>query len=56
MNAVAITAEQERALWRPSRDEQMAALEILLASPLNSELRRLLRQREYELATRKDMQ
>ena len=56
MNAVAMNAEQERPMWRPSRDEQMAALEILLASPLNSELRRLLRQREYELATRKDMQ
>lgn len=56
MNTVAMNAEQERPMWRPSRDEQMAALEILLASPLNSELRRLLRQREYELATRKDMQ
>lgn len=45
--------DRERALWQPDRDEQMAALEILLASPIPTELRRLLRQREIELSTRK---
>lgn len=44
----------DRELWRPSRDEQMAALEILLASSIPTELRTLLREREFELATRKE--
>jgi hypothetical protein len=39
-----------RELWRPSRDEQMAAIEILLASSIPQELRRELRQREIELS------
>lgn len=44
---------ERRELWQPDRDEQMAALEILLASPIPAELRRLLRQRVIELSTRK---
>lgn len=36
-----------RELWRP-------AIEILLASPISQELRRALREREAELATRKE--
>lgn len=47
---------QDRPLWRPDRNEQMAAIEILLASSIPNELRRALREREYELATRKEMQ
>ncbi|HEU4986828.1 MAG TPA: hypothetical protein VFT89_07165 [Rhizobiaceae bacterium] len=42
-----------RELWRPDRAEQMAAIEILLASSIPVELRRALREREIEL-TRKD--
>ena len=41
-----------RELWHPDRDEQMAAVEILLASPIPYELRLLLRERETELARR----
>lgn len=44
----------DRDLWRPDRNEQMAAIEILLASSIPTELRRLLREREFALATRKD--
>lgn len=40
-----------RELWRPSRDEQMAALVILLASSIPSELRSMLREREQQLAS-----
>ena len=43
-----------RELWQPDRFEQMAAIEILLASSIPTELRRLLREREFALATRKD--
>jgi hypothetical protein len=49
-------AGEVRQLWRPDRNEQMAAIEVLLASSIPTELRRALREREYELATRKDMQ
>jgi hypothetical protein len=45
---------RQRELWRPTREEQLAALEILLASSISSELRRALREREYELATRRN--
>lgn len=44
----------QRELWRPTRDEQMAAIEILLASSISQDLRRALREREYELATRRN--
>lgn len=43
-----------RELWRPSRDEQAAAIEVLLASSISNELRQALRERECELANRKD--
>jgi hypothetical protein len=43
-------ADEERELWRPSRDEQMAAVEVLLASSIAYELRRELRAREIELS------
>lgn len=43
-----------RELWRPDRNEQMRAIEILLASSIPQELRLALREREFELATRKD--
>jgi hypothetical protein len=45
--------EDTRAGWRPDRDEQMAAIEILLASKISTELRHALRERELELATRR---
>lgn len=44
-----------RPLWRPDRNEQVAAIEILLASSIPTELRRALREREIELATRKEL-
>lgn len=43
----AVALPQE--LW-PSRDDQMAAIEILLASSIPTELRRALREREQMLA------
>lgn len=54
-NAVAAVESREpaRPLWRPDRDEQMAAIEVLLASSISTELRRALREREQELATRR---
>lgn len=45
----------ERELWKPSRDEQMAAVEILLASSIPTELRETVRRFEQELATRRDL-
>lgn len=42
---------EPRELWRPSKLEQMAAIEILLASPIDRELREWLRRMEQELAT-----
>lgn len=42
-----------RELWRPSRDEQMAAIEILLASSISQDLRRALREREISLSIRR---
>lgn len=47
-------AEAPRELWQPDRHEQLAAIEILLAASLPPELRRALREREIQLATRKD--
>ena len=44
---------EARELWRPTRDDQMAAIEILLASSIPTELRTALRERELELATRR---
>jgi hypothetical protein len=44
---------EARELWRPTRDDQMAAIEILLASSIPTELRTALREREFELATRR---
>jgi len=41
-----------RELWQPDRDEQMAAIEVLLASSIPTELRNALREREFQLATR----
>lgn len=52
-NAVAALEVPPRELWRPSRAEQMAAVEILLASSISQELRSALREREIELATRR---
>lgn len=43
-----------RDLYQPSRDEQVAAIEILLASQISRELRSCLRERLFELQTRKD--
>lgn len=43
-----------RELWRPSRDEQAAAIEVLLASSISNELRRALRERECELSNRRE--
>jgi hypothetical protein len=43
-----------RPLYRPSYSEQVAALEILLASSIPMDLRRALREREQELAQRKE--
>lgn len=53
-NAVAALESQPRELWRPDRNEQIAAIEILLASSIPAELRLMLREREYELATRRE--
>lgn len=44
-----------RELWKPSRLEQMAAVEILLASSIPTPLREMVRRFEQELATRKDI-
>lgn len=44
----------ERATYRPDRHEQMAAIEILLASSISADLRSLLREREQALALRKE--
>ena len=52
--ATALAEVPSRELWQPDRHEQMAAIEILLASSIPTELRRLLREREFALATRKD--
>lgn len=43
-----------RELWRPSKHDQLHALEILFASDISHELRCCLRDRERELASRKD--
>lgn len=48
-------AQEARELWKPSRLEQMAAVEILLASSIPTELRETVRRFEQELATRKDI-
>jgi hypothetical protein len=42
-----------RELWRPTRDDQMAAIEILLASSIPTELRTALREREITLSIRR---
>lgn len=52
MTSVSPRQEDSRELWQPDRNEQMAAVEILLASPIPYELRLLLRERETELARR----
>ena len=52
-NAVAALETPSREIWRPTRDDQMAAIEILLASSIPTELRTALREREFELATRR---
>jgi hypothetical protein len=53
-NAVAaLEAPTPRNLWQPDHHEQIAAIEILLASSIPAELRRHLREREIELATRR---
>ncbi len=51
--AVAALEEPSQPTWRPDRDEQMAAIEILLASKISTELRRALHERAAELATRR---
>lgn len=45
--------EPSRELWQPDRHEQLAAIEILLASSIDLELRSMLRRREQDLATRR---
>lgn len=42
-----------RELWQPDRNEQLAAVEILMASTIPRELRDLLRELEHKLATRR---
>ncbi|MEQ1938594.1 hypothetical protein ABMA46_10090 [Mesorhizobium sp. CN5-321] len=44
---------EARELWRPTRDDQMAAIEILLASSIPTELRTALRERELTLSIRR---
>jgi hypothetical protein len=44
---------EARELWRPTRDDQMAAIEILLASSIPTELRTALREREITLSIRR---
>lgn len=51
--AVAALEEQSHPTWHPDRDEQLGAIEILLASKISTELRRALREREVELVTRR---
>lgn len=43
-----------RELWRPSKHDQLQALETLFASDISQELRSVLRDRERELVTRED--
>lgn len=50
----ALEAPAPRELWRPDRNEQMAAIEILLASSISTDLRSLLREREQSLVLRKE--
>jgi hypothetical protein len=50
--ALKLAESADRELWQPDRNEQLAAIEILLASPIPAELRRHLREREFALATR----
>lgn len=50
--AAKLAEHGDRELWRPNRNEQMAAIEILLASSIPTELRQILREREFALATR----
>jgi hypothetical protein len=45
---------EAREEWRPDRDEQMAAIEILLASQIPQELRLALRERELALVTERN--
>jgi hypothetical protein len=52
--ALKLAENADRELWQPDRNEQMAAIEILLASSIPTDLRQLLREREFALATRKD--
>ena len=41
--------EQTRELWRPNRNEQLAAVEVLLASPLPYEARLVIRDLEQSI-------
>lgn len=44
---------QERQLWQPDRHEQLAACDILLASPLPSDARVVIRDLEQNFRTGK---
>lgn len=48
----ALTDPFRRELWQPDRHEQLAAIEVLLASTLPSDLRSMLRERELMLSRR----
>jgi len=52
LSSAVASLEGPRELWQPDRHEQIAAVEILLASTIPYELRLLLREREIELARR----
>lgn len=45
-----------RELWQPDRHEQLAACEILLASPLPSDARVVIRELEQKFRTEGTMQ
>ena len=49
---VKINQSPSRELWHPSDEDQLSAIEILLACALSRELRAALRERAEELARR----
>jgi len=51
MNQPLVNGDMRRELWQPDRHEQMAACEILLAATIPYELRVLVRELEFKLAT-----
>jgi hypothetical protein len=51
MNALPQGTPRERQIWQPDRLEQLAACEILLASPLPYEARLVVRDLERQIRT-----